>query len=828
MNVIPLRQMTLQEALDASTVEADPHLYEKLEEKKLRCFACGHRCLIFPGQRGICKVRYNEGGVLRVPYGYAAGVQSDPVEKKPYFHAMPGSNALTFGMLGCDFHCSYCFPGDTPIVTEKGMLPIEKIFQLGGNRLTIPNGEASHPQIRIVTERGEPRPVNAAFKHHFEGELVAIQPFYLPKLRCTPGHRLYAVKDLGTGEIETLRADQLTPQHYLVIPKHYVFSKPIEIDVPAYLNAISPSFKIFTKLTPQDVERIMVATAGGATSQEIGQQLGKDPSYIRHVRSKVNRGLWQVEGVQRLVVEDGQIRFLKERRPGIPLNVPLDERLARLLGYYCAEGCVTYNQKRPNSGILYFTVSPNEEGLAKEIRSLLYEIFKVDARILNRPTGIRVEIAKASLIWLFAQLCGARAREKHVPAPLFEASRSVAKAFLDAYVQGDGHAYDNGKMSTTTVSNSLAYGVAWLALKLGHLPSLYRNVQPETKQIEGRDVRQATEQYTVVRYEENVVSRRFYENSDYYFIPIRALSREPYAGPVYNLEVDDPAHNYLASFFLVKNCQNWVTSQALRDSAAGAAPTHFTPEALVQAAQRTGARLVVSSYNEPLITSEWSMTIFKQAKAVGLVTGFVSNGNATPEALDFIKPYTDCYKVDLKSMRQKNYRELGGVLKHVLWTIEALHERGFWLEVLTLVVPGFNDSDEELRDAAQFIAGVSPDIPWHVTAFHKDYKMTEPDNTTSATLVRAAEIGAIAGLHYVYAGNRPGEVGPWENTYCPHCKTLLIERYGYVILGYHLTGDGHCPTCGQSIPGFWPNSVKEVQTGSHQDIFLRRPRRVRI
>jgi pyruvate formate lyase activating enzyme len=270
-------------------------------------------------------------------------------------------------------------------------------------------------------------------------------------------------------------------------------------------------------------------------------------------------------------------------------------------------------------------------------------------------------------------------------------------------------------------------------------------------------------------------------------------------------------------------CQNWVTSQALRDDAAGVMPAHFNPSTLVQTAQRTGARLVVSSYNEPLITSEWSMAVFKEAKAAGFTTGFVSNGNATPEALDYIKPYTDCYKVDLKSMRQQNYRELGGQVKHVLWTIEELHKRGFWLEVLTLVVPGFNDSTEELWDAARFIAGVSPDIPWHVTGFHKDYKMMEPDNTTAATLIRAAEIGAEAGLHFVYAGNRPGEVGNWENTYCPQCQALLIQRYGYVILGYHLTDEGRCPRCQTRIPGIWPGSAQEVKTGNYSDIFMRRP-----
>jgi pyruvate formate lyase activating enzyme len=273
-------------------------------------------------------------------------------------------------------------------------------------------------------------------------------------------------------------------------------------------------------------------------------------------------------------------------------------------------------------------------------------------------------------------------------------------------------------------------------------------------------------------------------------------------------------------------CQNWVTSQALRDDAAGIAPNPVSAQSLVEAAQRTNAQLVVSSYNEPLITAEWSQAIFKQAKAAGLVTGFVSNGNATPEALDYLKPHTDCYKVDLKSMLQENYRELGGQLKHVLWTIEELYKRGFWVEVLTLVISGFNDSNDELWQAARFIAGISPEIPWHVTAFHKDYKMTEPDNTTPAMLIRAAEIGVEAGLHFVYAGNRPGQVGNWENTYCPQCQTLLIERHGYIILSYQLTNDGKCPQCRHRIPGIWPKFAHNVPTGISNDIFRRRPIRV--
>jgi len=251
-------------------------------------------------------------------------------------------------------------------------------------------------------------------------------------------------------------------------------------------------------------------------------------------------------------------------------------------------------------------------------------------------------------------------------------------------------------------------------------------------------------------------------------------------------------------------CQNWLTSQTLRDPAAGVAPTPVTPRALVDAARRQGAALVGSSYNEPLITSEWAVAIFKEAKAAGLRTCYVSNGNATPEVLDFLRPWTDCYKVDLKAMTQRHYRTLGGQLSRVLETIRLVHACGFWLEVVTLIIPGWNDSDDDLGAAAAFIAGVSPLIPWHVTAFHKDYRLTAPDNTGPETLLRAARIGEAAGLKYVYAGNLPGQVGRYEHTWCHHCGLLLVARYGYLILENRLTRTGgRCPGCATVIPGIW-------------------------
>jgi pyruvate formate lyase activating enzyme len=276
-------------------------------------------------------------------------------------------------------------------------------------------------------------------------------------------------------------------------------------------------------------------------------------------------------------------------------------------------------------------------------------------------------------------------------------------------------------------------------------------------------------------------------------------------------------------------CQNWVTSQALRDpdsDIAAGSVRHTSPAELVAGGVRMGAQVIASSYNEPLITSEWARAVFEEAQRAGLVTAYVSNGNATPEVLEYLRPWVSAYKVDLKTMRDKAYRQLGGVLDHVLETIRGTHAAGFWVEVVTLIVPGFNDSTEELMDAARFLVSVSPDIPWHVTAFHKDYRMTDPDNTTASTLIRAAEIGQEAGLHYVYAGNLPGQVGPYENTMCPGCGMVLIERLGYVILGYHLTSDGGCPRCGTRLGGRWTAHPDEVRLGSTSDLFVRVPRRV--
>jgi len=522
--------MTLADILTRLTREGE--LYEKLPDQRLRCYACGHRCMIPEGRPGVCKVRFNRGGVLYVPAGYVGVLQCDPVEKKPFFHALPGSLALSFGMLGCDYHCGYCFDGDVRVPTTNGMVPIQRLFDESPRKTEFGDGIVG-TGIEELTygSDGNDRRIAKAFRHPYRGPLLTINPKHLLPLRCTPEHPILAsLGDQRSSRLEPqsfVNARDLTLAHWLCIPR------------------------------------------GSAVS-------------------------WHPGGRQ---------------------------------------GC--------------------------------------------------------------------------------------------QYREGD----------------------------------------------------------------------------NFYYLPIDSISSHPFQGYVYNLEVDGD-HTYLANGIATHNCQNWVTSQAIRDPKAVSPPELVSPDYLVGAAEHYGAPIIASTYNEPLITSEWAVEVFRLAKQQGLKTAYISNGNGTPQVIEYLKPWVDLYKVDLKGFNDLNYRKLGGVLGNVLDTIKLLVEKQFWVEIVTLVVPGFNDSDAELTEIAEFLASVSLDLPWHVTAFHQDYKMQDRANTAAGSLLRAAEIGKRAGLRFVYAGNLPGRVGTYENTCCPSCQTLLIERYGYTILK-NVLEDGACPTCHVPIPGVW-------------------------
>jgi len=268
---------------------------------------------------------------------------------------------------------------------------------------------------------------------------------------------------------------------------------------------------------------------------------------------------------------------------------------------------------------------------------------------------------------------------------------------------------------------------------------------------------------------------------------------------------DAVSFGMLGCNFYCAFCQNWLSSQSIRDGASSLRYSSCRAEQIVELALAQKAPVVVSTYNEPLITADWAARVFELAAAQGLLCGFVSNGHATREVLEFLRPVMRLYKVDLKCFDEKHYREMGGSLRVVLRTLELLRELDYWVEVVTLVIPGFNDGQDELNSIARFLAGLSPDVPWHVTAFHPDYQMMDVPRTSVDDLRRAYEAGKEAGLNYVYAGNLPGQVGSSENTCCPNCEKALIVRRGFFVTENRIAG-GACPECGTAIPGVWDSA----------------------
>jgi pyruvate formate lyase activating enzyme len=243
-------------------------------------------------------------------------------------------------------------------------------------------------------------------------------------------------------------------------------------------------------------------------------------------------------------------------------------------------------------------------------------------------------------------------------------------------------------------------------------------------------------------------------------------------------------------------CQNHSISQAAPEDVTGGL---VLPAQVVAEARRTGARILAYTYTEPTIFYEYAQDIAREGRAAGMRNVFVTNGYIEEAPLRQLLPLMDGANVDLKAFKEETYRRvLGGDLAPVLRSLRFLHEAGVWLEVTTLLVPGINDSAEELDAIAGFIAALDPEIPWHVSRFHPDHQMLGGQRTPIETVERALEAGTRAGLKYVYPGNTPTHRG--ESTWCHGCGAPLITRRGFFV-SEHRCRDGRCPACGVEIPG---------------------------
>jgi pyruvate formate lyase activating enzyme len=246
-------------------------------------------------------------------------------------------------------------------------------------------------------------------------------------------------------------------------------------------------------------------------------------------------------------------------------------------------------------------------------------------------------------------------------------------------------------------------------------------------------------------------------------------------------------------------CQNWRISQALRDETPAPTPDLVTAAALVEEARLNDCAVVCAAYNEPMIAAEWLYAVFAEARHSGLVTGVVSDGNTTREALEYLRPVTDFYRVDLKGFTEQQYGSLGGRLETVVEAIRTAKALGYWVEVVTLVVPGFNDELNGLRALARTLASIDADMPWHLNAFYPRYRWRDRAAQGTALLVSAAGAAYARGLRYVYVSNVDT---PLSHTRCPRCHAVVVERRDYRTLTVRCR-DGRCPECEAVLPGLW-------------------------
>ncbi|MBN3036951.1 MAG: AmmeMemoRadiSam system radical SAM enzyme, partial [Candidatus Diapherotrites archaeon] len=759
-------------------------LYSKLKDKQVKCNLCMRQCTIPDGALGFCRARKNRNGVLYSEvYGKACTVAVDPIEKKPFFHFLPGTDALSIATTGCNFRCKHCFTPDTFVVTSKGAHEIGELFNL--------------EDTDVLTHRGDMRSVVKRFKHQYDGGIIEIKPRFLPKIQCTPDHRFFAVKD---GKLEKTEAKCLVKGDLLPLPKRRHGTQK-ELDIHRILNKIkAPSVKVHRRVNKALLEQMKRLRGEGLSSTQIGESINMNPAYVRTVFSRLNRFGEKVllrETIEGALMNScGKVRF-KYENGMIPSSVPVLPALGRLMGLYCAEGSVSKHPSRPNSYVLRLSFGLHEDELANDAKRLLEEIFGVKAVIRKYATTLVVHVYSTSLAILFALLCGKGSKNKRVPAFVFQSPKNVVGAFLQGYLDGDG-CYKKTHTDAITVSRRLAMGVSELLLMQGVLPGVYTHKPPSEKKLLGRNVKQSTEY--IVRFPAGFdfiagkwvrqKAKQFYtEDEHYYYVPVMAVSKRYYSGPVFNLEVNMD-HSYTANFVAVCNCQNWTISQACVEDVPY---TELPPKGVVDAALQHNCPSIAYTYTEPTIFFEYAYDTSKLAVKKGLKNLFVTNGYMTPEMLKTYGKLLHAANVDVKG-NDRFYKEVCfAELQPVLDNIKRMHKAGVHVEVTTLVIPGFNDDDDSIRMIADFVKGVDPSIPLHLTAFYPQYLLTDVPTTPRETLVRARSIALEEGVRYVYVGNiLPGDSS--ENTYCHACGYLLVKRHGFAVAAVNLI-DGKCPNC---------------------------------
>src|SRR2546430_3370807 len=726
---------------------------------KIMCTACARYCKIGEGQVGLCGIRgVHEGKLWLYVYGRVITGHVDPVEKNPVSDYRPGSKILSIATTGCNWLWRYCFLPGTQILTKQGHVPIEQLYAEAD-----PTSEKEIRKIRdssVLSHTGRWRKATKAFQHLYSGKVLRIRPFYLPGFECTPEHGVFA--SIGGGPVRKIEAKELKIGDFLAIPR----SKE---DGPSTL----------------EVERLI--------------QPQTPPKYKYAIDLRTS---------------EGRISWSSERGPGIPAKLQLTAELARLLGYYCAEGSVSWHAKRANSGSVWFSFGSHEEPRIQDVERLLHQVFGTQSRRSRQENRVAVIAPGASLASFFRNLCGDSSATKRVPSFILQSRNpKVLRGFVTGYLNGDGYV-TKGKgagfvLGSTSVSRTLTYGVAQILFALVQGPRVYQSRNRPTYQIEGRTVSRADDHMIRLLVDEVSLNPeeaawmsspvRVLQRPDYILLPIRTIEEADYVGPVYNIEVEED-HSYTANFMAVSNCQNADISQ--RRKVEG---IEVEPQDVVRMTLEQGCQGLAYTYNQPTIFIEFARDIGMMARKAGLLNIFVSNGYDTPETVAEMPKFLDCVTVDFKGSGETNfvrkYINIPNADPIFQTLLDTRDTKKIHIEITDLIVPQVGDDLNAARKLSKWVYdNLGPDTPIHFLRFHPDYKMMEFPWTPVETLEKHCAVAKEEGLKYVYIGNVSGH--PLENTYCPGCGAVAIKRYGFDITGWYLDKDNKCKKCGDKLAIF--------------------------
>jgi len=447
-----------------------------------------------------------------------------------------------------------------------------------------------------------------------------------------------------------------------------------------------------------------------------------------------------------------------------------------------------------------FSFGHTKGDLAEEVRDICQDLFGADAMISKEKTALKVHVRGSPLTILLEELCGADSKTRKVPDVLFHGSTEVVGSFLHGYLDGDGR-YKKGYIDAITISKPLAMGIYELLLNQGVVPAFYRYDPPEQRPLCGRKVNQSTEYIVRIPSSFDLVHGRwikehksfYHEDENFFYVPIRSVSKQFYEGNVYNFEVEGD-HTYTANFAAVCNCQNYNISMASLNELV---LREMRPEEVSEIALSRGCRGIAFTYNEPTIWHEFAYDAMKIAKEKGMFTVYVTNGFIQEDPLKELSPFLDAMNIDVKGFTERFYGKVcKAPLKPVLRTVELAYRLGIHVELTYLIIPGENDDRDEMRRFSEWVVSLDRRIPVHFSRFHPDYEMLDKPPTPIRTMEAAKDIGKEAGLQFIYLGNVMIPHG--EDTVCPNCGTLLIERMGFSI-GKMEARDGRCPVCGQEL-----------------------------